>query len=82
MSRFAGKLFAGLFLVALALSMLADAGAAGERNHPPFYYSNERTYIVVDPDAGCHYLRQGYQSMTPRIASDGKTHMGCRGVKP
>lgn len=35
-----------------------------------------------DRDTGCMYLTTGqYNALTPRIAADGMTHMGCKGVK-
>lgn len=38
----------------------------------------------VDQATGCQYLSGSGSStsFTPRIAADGKTHMGCRGVTP
>ena len=36
-----------------------------------------------DRDTGCMYLTTGqYNALTPRIAADGKTHMGCQAVAP
>jgi hypothetical protein len=33
-----------------------------------------------DRETGCMYLTTGqYDALTPRIAADGKTHMGCKG---
>lgn len=35
-----------------------------------------------DRETGCMYLTTGqYNALTPRIASDGKTQMGCREVR-
>jgi hypothetical protein len=41
-------------------------------------------YLYADPDTGCQYLMRDGSSaaFTPRIAADGKTHMGCKGVQP
>ena len=36
-----------------------------------------------DRETGCMYLTTGqYNALTPRIAADGKTQMGCREVRP
>lgn len=42
--------------------------------------------LWIDKETGCHYLVPlGYTStdsgITPRIAADGKTHMGCGAIK-
>jgi hypothetical protein len=36
--------------------------------------------ILTDQETGCQYLvvRSSGSAPTPRIAADGKTHMGCR----
>jgi hypothetical protein len=38
--------------------------------------------VYTDDDSGCQYLGQRSTSagITPRIAADGKTQMGCRGT--
>ena len=37
--------------------------------------------VMVDPDTGCQYINSGMSGytgmMSPRIAKDGVTHMGC-----
>jgi hypothetical protein len=33
--------------------------------------------ITTDRETGCQYISVG-SGITPRISSDGKTHMGCR----
>jgi hypothetical protein len=36
-----------------------------------------------DRETGCMYLTTGqYNALTPRIAVDGKTQMGCKAVQP
>jgi hypothetical protein len=35
--------------------------------------------VYTDADTGCQYL--GRSGITARIAADGKTHMGCKGVE-
>jgi hypothetical protein len=44
--------------------------------------SQYRLDVAIDPDTGCQYLQQDYKGITPRIAADGKTHMGCKGTRP
>lgn len=38
------------------------------------------TYLsrMSDPDTKCEYLIYDGKALTPRIAADGKTHMGCK----
>ena len=38
-------------------------------------------YVFVDGETGCQYVStQNSVGLAPRIAADGKTHMGCKGV--
>lgn len=38
-------------------------------------------YVFLDASTGCQYLSTHTSgSLTPRIAADGKTHMGCKGA--
>lgn len=37
--------------------------------------------LYKDTTTGCEYLSDG-RGLTPRIAADGKTHMGCKAVTP
>ena len=40
-------------------------------------------HLLVDHETGCEYLSSPSGSgMVPRIAADGKTHMGCKAVAP
>lgn len=80
-SRFAGKAFVGLFLAALVLSMLA--GCEREPSAPVVPHpSNTLLFVYTDDETRCQYIgqRTSDAGITPRIAADGKTHMGC-GVK-
>ena len=71
--------FLGPCLVLAALAgcgnpRTSDADAA-ENAYAPVLYTDHVT--------GCDYLSTGQtQSLTPRIAADGKTHMGCKGAQP
>lgn len=39
--------------------------------------------LYRDQVTGCQYLStSGLYTLTPRIAADGKTHMGCKAVAP
>jgi hypothetical protein len=38
-------------------------------------------FVYTDTATGCQYVSES-RGLTPRIAADGKTHMGCKGVKP
>lgn len=37
--------------------------------------------LYTDKLTGCEYLSDG-RGLTPRIAADGKTHMGCKATAP
>jgi hypothetical protein len=40
-------------------------------------------YVFLDDATGCQYLSTHTSApLTPRIAADGKTHMGCKGAQP
>ena len=40
-------------------------------------------YVYLDQVTGCEYLSTHIANgITPRIAADGKTHMGCKAVAP
>jgi hypothetical protein len=81
MSRLAGKLFAGLFLMCLILPTLAGCNPAIDPKDDKRYVSSPVLYS--DPTTGCEYLSTvNANSLTPRIAADGKTHSGCAGVTP
>lgn len=43
--------------------------------------TSEDLVVFNDRDTGCQYVRGGY-GLTPRIAADGRTHMGCKAVAP
>lgn len=34
--------------------------------------------LLTDHATGCQYLSKGYGVVEPRIAADGKSHMGCK----
>ena len=68
----------------VGLAMLALAGCGDDRplDSTDNHTEGKRSGLTlrIDHGTGCQYL-SGI-SITPRIASDGKTHMGCRDAAP
>jgi hypothetical protein len=63
-----------LVLAALAGCTQRTGNSISDRVNDP--------HLLVDHQTGCEYLSApGSSGITPRIAADGKAHMGC-GVKP
>jgi hypothetical protein len=70
--------------ICLVLATLAGCGPTtgdkpGDEQRPqaldPWLYKDRAT--------GCEYLTSREdRALTPRIAADGKTHMGCKGAQP
>ena len=61
-------------LAAACQPRTSDADAVKQAYEPVLY---------TDRVTGCDYLSTGdTRSLTPRIAADGKTHMGCKGAQP
>lgn len=58
-------------LVLLVGCKRADATPDGDSAYIPVIYRDRST--------GCEYLSPSNSGITPRIAADGKTHMGCKG---
>lgn len=63
----------------LVLAALAGCGnprtADRDESADPIRYQDRET--------GCMYLTTAqYHTLTPRIAADGITHMGCKGAQP
>lgn len=69
---------AGLLIAALAGCMKRTEDAEGKpigELYDPIAYSDRAT--------GCQYLSTGQaKALTPRIAADGSSHMGCKGARP
>lgn len=38
--------------------------------------------IYLDYETGCQYVSPGGRAIYPRIAADGRTHMGCKATAP
>lgn len=68
-------LWALLGAVALTGCKRADAGTAVSEINSV----DTRLTIFTDPATGCQYLGVYAEAVTPRIAADGETHMGCKG---
>jgi hypothetical protein len=72
----AQKIMAWLFIAGsaiLALSRLSGEAKAGSGAYGPNLYRDILT--------GCEYLSSAHDgALTPRIAADGKAHMGCTRV--
>lgn len=60
------------------------AGCGHDDTDPPNGMSGMN--LFTDHGTGCQYLGYGSgangKALTPRIAADGKAHMGCKGEKP
>lgn len=74
-----------LILAVLLAGCELPPAAPAPKQPPSLEFSSGPTYwlsITVDPDTGCQYLNYDHRALTPRIAADGKTHMGCKAVAP
>jgi hypothetical protein len=74
--------FAGVAWV--VLFALALAGCEREEVVMSRRVSSATTHYYADPETGCQYYAEisgagDFVPRTPRIAADGKTHMGCQG---
>lgn len=64
------------------LSELAEAADSPYKLHPMTRDNGNLMYVWIDPQTGCHYLINSKGGIVPRIAADGRSHAGCKGVKP
>lgn len=75
-ASFAGRVLLGLLAVAAVLAACAGCAprtADDGAGFDPAMYQDRAT--------GCMYLATGnYHALTPRIATDGYSHMGCKGA--
>lgn len=72
-------------LMAVGLSFTSKTGDAPLAEQMPLPGTNARyqPFVYLDEVTGCEYLSTHLaNSLTPRIAADGKTHMGCKAVAP
>jgi hypothetical protein len=81
--KLAGSL--ALLVVLCTLSLLTGCAKrevqAQERNAEA-EQTRYTPILYVDEKTGCEYLSADGGGITPRIAADGKSHMGCKGVQP
>lgn len=78
--RFAGKALLGLLVVCAVLSMAGCGPTTDPESQKRI--GSLKPWLYKDTVTGCEYLstRNEY-GLEPRIAADGKTHMGCKGVR-
>jgi hypothetical protein len=75
------KRFSSARALFVGLAMLALAGC-GDMDSTDNHVEGKQSgfTLLIDHGTGCQYLES--RTLTPRIASDGKTHMGCRDAAP
>jgi hypothetical protein len=68
--------------ICLVLAALAGCEIAPDPQSPNASVAILSAY--TDEYTGCQYIgqRSSNAGITPRIAADGKTHMGCKGTAP
>jgi hypothetical protein len=68
------------FLLGLMTAALVQYGLSQLRPYDTTDYADRRSGLGLYEDAmtGCQYLSAGLSGITPRMARDGKTHLGCR----
>ena len=73
---------AGIALMVIAMTHTPDAPPAAQQPAPVSGVGIAYApYIFADYDTGCQYLSTHTSTgLAPRIAADGKTHMGCKGT--
>lgn len=79
--RAAGKALIGMVAVLAVLVLVAGCEPVRDPQSP-----NAKVAILsiyTDEHTGCQYIGQRNSSagITPRIAADGRSHMGCKEVK-
>lgn len=64
-------------LIMIVVLLSGCAPRAGDTTSDPY-----DPVLYVDRVTGCNYLSTGEtKSLTPRIAADGQSHMGCKGER-
>lgn len=66
-----------LYFVAAGFLIAALAGCS-ERAQGATKPSDTILRIFTDTDTGCQYLGAYGETITPRIAADGSSHLGCK----
>jgi hypothetical protein len=72
-----------LVIVLMVSFVLSGCEKSPDGNQSSFAPGGTPVAIYVDRGTGCEYASadSGHSAITPRIAADGKTHMGCREVR-
>jgi hypothetical protein len=72
-----------VLMASFALSGCGERPASPEGNQQPAFGDRQPVAVYMDHGTGCEYVAAdgGHSAITPRIAADGKTHMGCREVR-
>lgn len=68
----------GVLALVLSGCMKRDQSLGAVKTMKP---SANSLFVLIDSDTGCQYLSAYAEAITPRIAADGKTHMGCKGAQ-
>lgn len=67
-------------IIMAVLAIMLNACSNRRLNAPSEARNSDHSMsIFVDPDTGCEYIGVYGEAITPRIATDGKTHSGCKG---
>jgi hypothetical protein len=71
-----------ILILAVLLAGCDEMAADGNNTGPHGY--NQPVYMYQDKATGCQYVSADseHSALTPRVAADGKTHMGCKGGQP
>jgi hypothetical protein len=79
LAQLAGRALVGLILV-LALLASCTGCAPAPGTPTAIVGSGTDISIITDPDTGCQYLGVYGTAVTKRMAADGFSQMGCRGI--
>jgi hypothetical protein len=72
-----------LMAVGLSMSSRTDEVPPSEPMPLPGGSARYQPYVYLDQVTGCEYLSTHLANgLVPRIAADGKTHMGCKAAAP
>lgn len=63
------KIIIGSVLLTFVLAILANQTPFDDSDRPP---NRSGLSVRIDARTGCHYLGNGSQGITPRLASDGR----------
>lgn len=63
------KIIIGSVLLTFVLAILANQTPFNDSDRPP---NRSGLSVMIDARTGCHYLGNGREGITPRLAPDGK----------